>query len=396
MRQRKFASKAVGILVAGLLTLSAVPFSAQAAIDYSMDVNQYETDIIAARIKLTGYMDELRAQSKNETHTYLNWEGNERSLSNIHYITAGSPIEITKDPSYNGEVKCEIAEYKILPDGSAELWGVYRIGIDDVLREEDIKRAAEETASNSGSQTGGAVDAGHASSPMYHFVGQTYMGEGMMGSDAQITAIPTRIEFRDYGFTKEEDLGDPLECSYNFGKTDRLYRFTVQMYPTNGEGSSASYNFRVAGTPAAEAELTATPNRSTVLVNGQNMAFDAYTINQSNYFKLRDLAKILSGTGKQFEVSWDGSKNAINMISGQPYTVVGGELAAGDGANKAATLNASTIYLNGAPVALTAYTIGGNNYFKLRDIGATFDFGVDWDGVKNTIVIDTSKSYTPD
>jgi Leucine-rich repeat (LRR) protein len=50
----------------------------------------------------------------------------------------------------------------------------------------------------------------------------------------------------------------------------------------------------------------------------------------------------------------------------------------------------------GKNIAFDAYNIGGNNYFKLRDIGAAFDFGVDWDGQRNTIVIDTGKGYTPE
>lgn len=141
---------------------------------------------------------------------------------------------------------------------------------------------------------------------------------------------------------------------------------------------------------------TAAPNRSTVLVNGEQVAFDAYTINQNNYFKLRDLAKVLSGTGKQFEVTWDGSNKAINMLSGKPYTAVGGELAQGDGTNKTATINTATIYLDGQPVSLLAYTINQNNYFKLRDVGQAFDFDVTWDGANNTIVIDTNQSYTAD
>lgn len=141
---------------------------------------------------------------------------------------------------------------------------------------------------------------------------------------------------------------------------------------------------------------TATPTRSTVLVNGEKVAFDAYTINQNNYFKLRDLAKVLSGTDKQFEVTWDGTNNTINMLSGKPYTTVGGELAQGDGINKTASINTATIYLDGQPVSLLAYTINENNYFKLRDVGIALDFDVTWDGVNNTIVIDTTRSYTPD
>lgn len=105
---------------------------------------------------------------------------------------------------------------------------------------------------------------------------------------------------------------------------------------------------------------------------------------------------MLSSTDKQFEVTWDGSANAINMLSGKPYTAVGDELAQGDGTNKITTVNTATIYLDGQPVSLLAYTINQNNYFKLRDVCQAFDFNVTWDGTNNTIVIDTTHSYTAD
>lgn len=56
----------------------------------------------------------------------------------------------------------------------------------------------------------------------------------------------------------------------------------------------------------------------------------------------------------------------------------------------------SKIYLDGKEVTFTAYNIGGNNYFKLRDIGTAFDFGVTWDGGNSTIIIDTEVGYTPE
>jgi len=156
------------------------------------------------------------------------------------------------------------------------------------------------------------------------------------------------------------------------------------------------YIVLTATTPAATtpAPSTATPTSSSVLVNGTTVSFDAYNINGNNYFKLRDLASVLSGTGKQFDVTWDAAVNTINLVSGQAYTPVGGEMASKGSGNQTATLTTSTIYLNGAPVALTAYNIGGNNYFKLRDIGQALDFGVAWDGATNTITIDTSTGYT--
>lgn len=138
---------------------------------------------------------------------------------------------------------------------------------------------------------------------------------------------------------------------------------------------------------------TANPNNSKVLVNGKAVAFDSYNINNNNYFKLRDIAQVLRGTDKQFEVVWDSSKNAINMTSNKPYTTVGGELKVGDGVAKQCSLNSSPIYKDGVQVSLTAYTINGNNYFKLRDLGQAFNFDVSWDAGQNAVVVDTTKPY---
>lgn len=141
--------------------------------------------------------------------------------------------------------------------------------------------------------------------------------------------------------------------------------------------------------------IMATSTNASVLVNNVPTKFEAYTISGNNYFKLRDLAKVLSGSKKQFEVKWDNTVKAINLLSGKPYTTVGGEMIKGDGKSKSSISNTSKIYVDGKEVKLTAYTIGGNNYFKLRDIAQVFDIGVTWDQETKTIGIDTSKAYLP-
>lgn len=133
---------------------------------------------------------------------------------------------------------------------------------------------------------------------------------------------------------------------------------------------------------------------SKVMVNGEEVQFEAYNIADNNYFKLRDIAFVLSGTSKQFEVTWDEANKRVNMMSGTPYTSVGGELAAGDGTAKTATNGTSNIGKDGTSVSLKAYLINGNNYFKLRDLGKLFDFGVSWDGANNCVLIDSESSYT--
>lgn len=151
------------------------------------------------------------------------------------------------------------------------------------------------------------------------------------------------------------------------------------------------------GTSTAKpSSIQATPTASKVYVNGTETSFDAYNINGNNYFKLRDVAKVVSGSDKQFEVTWNSDKKAIDLVPGKAYTVAGGEMAKGDGIAKNAVSNQSPIFLNGAEVKLTAYTINDNNYFKLRDLGQTFNFNVSWDSAKGAVVINTAESYTAD
>ncbi|WP_438434847.1 stalk domain-containing protein [Gorillibacterium sp. sgz500922] len=143
-------------------------------------------------------------------------------------------------------------------------------------------------------------------------------------------------------------------------------------------------------TPTAKSVQTANavPSVSKVLVNGKSVSFEAYSINNSTYFKLRDLAKAVNGTEKGFEVGWDGEHNAISLTSGEAYTAVGGELAVSANLKtKKATLSSAKVYLDDEEIQLTAYTIGGNNYFKLRDLAKALDMAVTFDAKTNTIGI---------
>ena len=59
----------------------------------------------------------------------------------------------------------------------------------------------------------------------------------------------------------------------------------------------------------------------------------------NNYFKLRDVAMMLNGSGKQFAVDYDDVMKSVSITTGKPYTAIGGELtgtaAAARGCRKA-------------------------------------------------------------
>lgn len=149
--------------------------------------------------------------------------------------------------------------------------------------------------------------------------------------------------------------------------------------------------------PVQTANVQAQPTNSSVIINGKTVPFEAYTIDNRTYFKLRDLAMALKGSEKQFEVSWDGTRNAINLLTDKPYTVTGGELTlSANTSNKNAVLSTAKVYINGTEAKLMAYVIDGLTYFKLRDVGTAVNFGISWDGSANTISIDTASGYVPE
>ncbi|MBR4691298.1 MAG: SUMF1/EgtB/PvdO family nonheme iron enzyme [Oscillospiraceae bacterium] len=124
-------------------------------------------------------------------------------------------------------------------------------------------------------------------------------------------------------------------------------------------------------------------------VNGVEQSFEIYNINDKNYFKLRDLAYVLNGTGSQFSVDYDAATHRILCVTGQAYTPVGGEVQ--PGADKSSTAKPSThsLYINGEEVRLEVFNIGDNNFFQLRALGDVLNFKVDYDSATRTMLVDS-------
>ena len=140
----------------------------------------------------------------------------------------------------------------------------------------------------------------------------------------------------------------------------------------------------------AFAGVPATPTAATVTVNGEAKDFEAYNINDNNYFKLRDIAYVLNDTTASFAVDWDNEQKVISLDRYGKYTPTGTEMkVSGTKDIKDAVENTSMILIDGEEVSLKAYTIKGNNYFKLRDLAAALCFNVDWDNATKTVAITT-------
>ncbi|MFO7887387.1 MAG: CAP domain-containing protein, partial [Eubacteriales bacterium] len=138
---------------------------------------------------------------------------------------------------------------------------------------------------------------------------------------------------------------------------------------------------------AAE-KVEANPTTQKVTVDGEEVNFRAYNIKGHNYFMLRDIAHIFKGTEAQFEVGWDGEKFAISLELGKEYTGEGvGFNITKPHIKETGLKSKATIYKDGKEIKLLGYTIHGNTYFKLRDIGEEFNIGVSWDSINKVVVM---------
>ena len=146
----------------------------------------------------------------------------------------------------------------------------------------------------------------------------------------------------------------------------------------------------LAVTPVRAASPAVQPSRQHFEVDGKTVSAEIYNIDGSNYFKLRDIAMLLKDTPAHFSVGYDEETGLISVESGKSYVPVGGELA--PGADKSATCKPSSqsLMIDGYSADLTAYNLGGNNFFKLRDLGNTLGFYVGYDQETDTAMLDSA------
>ncbi|MDR1330351.1 MAG: hypothetical protein LBK23_12200, partial [Oscillospiraceae bacterium] len=209
-------------------------------------------------------------------------------------------------------------------------------------------------------------------------------GEKIYVVDDSFTAISNEIT----GYDSVASVGDGV---FSLRKGDEHF---IAVYEGDEPAPAPAAPASVTAVYAAQTAKLVKTSGTTGVSLTTDVSLTAYTIAGNNYIKLRDFALIMDGSSSQFDLSWDGANNAINILYGKPYKAVGGEGAPLKEGNQQAILSTSKILLDGKEVSLTAYTILENNYFKIRDIAQLLGFDVDWrDG---GIWVEPEEAYTPD
>ena len=119
--------------------------------------------------------------------------------------------------------------------------------------------------------------------------------------------------------------------------------------------------------------------RNTIRFNGDEIRMDAYAIDNYTYFKLRDVAMLFDDTDASFAVGYDADTRTIRLTTRSDYEPVGGELAEDAEKTAMAVQATQTVLVDGEPVSLQAYAIGGYTYFKIRDLAEAVRFSVRWE-----------------
>ena len=137
--------------------------------------------------------------------------------------------------------------------------------------------------------------------------------------------------------------------------------------------------------PMAEAQKSFQPFE----LDGEEVKIGGYLINANNYYKLRDLAALLNGTDKQFNIVFDDVKKQIALELGKPYEKLDTDLQEMKHDKTTAKMVTNTILVDGKEVELKAALIDRNNYVKLRDLGAVVGFNVAYNKETQAIIVDT-------
>ncbi len=125
----------------------------------------------------------------------------------------------------------------------------------------------------------------------------------------------------------------------------------------------------------AAGPASASPSNESVYYNGSPCSISAYHISGSNYFMLRDLAALLSGSAAQFSINTDAASYTIHITTGQSDGAGSGSAAVPEGSAEAVP-SRWKLTVDGSPASVSAFTINGFNFFKLRDLGNAIGFTV--------------------
>lgn len=140
-------------------------------------------------------------------------------------------------------------------------------------------------------------------------------------------------------------------------------------------------------------EMKAVKSSQKITLDKEAVEVAAYNIAGSNYLKLRDVAAIMSGKKKQFNIDYNAERKLIVVETGKPYTKLESDLKPIKEASAKAILSEKEIILNGDDEDIDTAFINESNYVKLRDIAKIANFYVGYDEASKTVILKSDEAY---
>ena len=124
-------------------------------------------------------------------------------------------------------------------------------------------------------------------------------------------------------------------------------------------------------------KATATPNTVAISIADKTADMRAYSIDNTNYFSLRDIASLLNDTEKQFDIQYDKATKTVILTTQKPYALANTDYTNSNNmSQKEVTSTAITINVDGQNVALVSYNINNINYFSINDLAKALNINV--------------------
>lgn len=157
------------------------------------------------------------------------------------------------------------------------------------------------------------------------------------------------------------------------------------------------YYAREIDIPAKSTDVTAigVTTETNISVDGTSYKLSAYRVLGDTYYKLRDMAIILNGSSKTFDVTWNSVSNRIDLLIGAPYSsdLTLGAFEAGHAVIVKAVK--PCLLAGDTPYDLNAYSTGGSTYYKLEEIMRIAGAIVTYDDAGNVSIDTVTTAVSP-
>lgn len=124
----------------------------------------------------------------------------------------------------------------------------------------------------------------------------------------------------------------------------------------------------------------------TLVFNGEEKTLDAYTIDGYTYFRLRDAAALCSSTAYRFSLETDEAKKHVKLVRFGENTYLWTSKSGND-MSATCVKSSWTLEADGKNARCNVYNIGGNNFYRLRDLADIIGFSVGYDAENRRVLV---------